>query len=339
MREGGELVRYDAARRALAEAHSIDEVKSIKDKSTHLQHYARQIHDPELERMAAEIRLRARRALGELSAALEGTGPRGGRPLNLPRHRKVKSHTLKAASVSVSEAHRCEQIAKVPGPEFEHYITECRATKAVASSDEITRKFQRALKEQTREARREANRQLVAVAPTVIASGARFATIVIDPPWDWSDEGDQDQLGRARPTYGTLSVEELTALPLGDAADVDAHLYLWITNRSLPKGVGLLSAWGFRYVTCLTWCKPHFGMGNYFRGSTEHVLFGVKGSQALKRNNVGTWFNAAREPTHSGKPRAFYELVESCSPGPYLDMFARSTRAGWSVWGAEVSAA
>jgi N6-adenosine-specific RNA methylase IME4/ParB-like chromosome segregation protein Spo0J len=194
----------------------------------------------------------------------------------------------------------------------------------------------RELKEEKREDRRQQNKELVAQSPNPLAIGAKFATIVIDPPWDWGDEGDVDQLGRSRPTYSTMPIDEIMALPVGNLADVDCHLYMWITNRSLPKGFALLDAWGFRYVTCLTWCKPSFGMGNYFRGQTEHVLFGVKGSQMLKRRDVGTCFHAPRGPGgHSSKPVEFYSLVESCSPGPYLEMFARSGRPDWTAWGAE----
>jgi N6-adenosine-specific RNA methylase IME4 len=198
----------------------------------------------------------------------------------------------------------------------------------------------REVKEAAREQRRDENRELIEQAPSVALTTAKFATILIDPPWDWGDEGDADQLGRARPTYGTMSLEQLMALPVGDMSDIDCHLYLWITNRSLPKGFALMEQWGFRYITALTWCKPSIGMGNYFRGSTEQVLFGVKGSQMLKRKDVGTWFAAPRGPNgHSSKPVEFYSLVESCSPGPYLEMFARSSRTGWSAWGAEANAA
>lgn len=195
----------------------------------------------------------------------------------------------------------------------------------------------RELKEKKREERREENRAKVAEAKApeeIIQVGAKFATIVIDPPWDWGDEGDQDQLGRARPDYATMSIDELCKLPVGDLADDDCHIYLWITNRSLPKGFRLLEAWGFRYITALTWVKPHFGMGNYFRGQSEHILFGVKGSQPLKRKDVGTIFCAPRGPNgHSSKPIEFYELVESCSPGPHLEMFSRCERDGWKTWG------
>jgi N6-adenosine-specific RNA methylase IME4 len=196
----------------------------------------------------------------------------------------------------------------------------------------------RELKEQKREERRAENAEKVKAVEVVTTPQAKFATIVLDPPWDWGDEGDQDQLGRARPTYQTMGIDDLRLLPVGHYADVDCHIYLWITNRSLPKGFSLLERWGFRYVTCLTWCKPSFGMGNYFRGQTEHVLFGVRGSQPLKRKDVGTVFSAPRGPQgHSSKPPEFYALVESCSPGPYLEMFARSQRDGWKSWGAEAA--
>ena len=194
----------------------------------------------------------------------------------------------------------------------------------------------REIKERRREERREVNRQIIETVPTVTEAVqlAKFATIVIDPPWDWGDENDVDQFGRARPTYNTMTIGELMTLPVYDLADTDCHLYLWITNRSLSKGFALLEAWGFRYITCLTWVKPSFGMGNYFRGQTEQVLFGVRGSQPLKRHDVGTVFQAPRGPNgHSSKPLAFMDLVESCSPGPYLEMFSRSNRLGWTTWG------
>jgi N6-adenosine-specific RNA methylase IME4 len=198
----------------------------------------------------------------------------------------------------------------------------------------------RELKERKREERRQENREAIAAAPSIQAVRGAFSTIVLDPPWDWGDEGDQDQLGRARPTYGTMPFEDMLKLPVAEYADTDCHLYLWITNRSLPKGFALLDAWGFRYVTCITWVKPSFGMGNYFRGQTEHALFAVRGSQMLKRKDAGTVFTAARGPRgHSSKPTEFYDLVESCSPGPYLEMFARGNRNGWQSWGAEADAA
>jgi len=243
----------------------------------------------------------------------------------------TRSQIAKAAGTSTGQVGMAEQVRK-KAPELWE--------KAKAGDIGISTAYQqvkRAEKEQKRETRREENRAKVAEATTpeaIAESGAKFATIMIDPPWDWGDEGDGDQLGRARPDYATMTKEQLLALPLPDLADDDCHLYMWITNRSLPKGFDLIQAWGFRYITAITWAKPSFGMGNYFRGQTEQILFAVKGSQPLKRKDVGTLFAAPRGPNgHSSKPVEFYDLVESCSPGPFLEMFSRSKRDGWVAWG------
>lgn len=164
----------------------------------------------------------------------------------------------------------------------------------------------------------------------------QFSTIVLDPPWSWDDEGDVSQFGRGRPEYATMTIDQILAIPVERLAEKNAHIYLWITNRSLPKGFMLLDKWGFRYVTCLTWCKPSFGMGNYFRGSSEHILFGVKGSLGLQRHDVGTWFEAERPGRHSEKPPEAYQLIESCSPPNYLELFAREPRKNWVTWGGEL---
>ncbi len=169
--------------------------------------------------------------------------------------------------------------------------------------------------------------------PDVPEPTGKYRCIVIDPPWDFGDEGDVSQMGRGIPKYATMPIDEVERLPVAELADDDCHLYLWITNRSLPKGFRLLEAWGFRYITTLTWCKPSIGVGNYFRNNTEHMLFAVKGSQRLTRFDVGTWFQAPRGKEHSEKPDEAYSLIASCSPGPRLDMFARKARDGFTIWG------
>ena len=238
------------------------------------------------------------------------------RPISIPVAKPGQVAKVAAQAQAVIEQAAPETVAKL------------------AANDINLVQAQREVKEQAREQRREENRVIVQNAAPLADVSARFATIVIDPPWDWGDEGDVDQMGRARPDYATMPYEKLLALPVADKADTDCHLYLWITNRSLPKGFALLEAWGFRYITCLTWVKPHFGLGNYFRGMSEQVLFGVKGSQPLKRKDAGTVFHASRGPGgHSSKPVEFYDFVESCSPGPYLEMFSRTAREDWTAWG------
>lgn len=183
------------------------------------------------------------------------------------------------------------------------------------------------------ESKREENYEKVEKLESPLDAQGLFQTIVVDPPWDWGDEGDVNQFGRAKPEYHTMPISEIEGMPINKIADDNCHLYLWVTNRSLPKAFRLIEAWGFRYITCLTWVKPSIGMGNYFRGSTEQVLFAVKGSQMLKRRDVGTHFEAKRGNGHSAKPDEFYSLVESCSYGPYIDVFGRKERDGWAVWG------
>lgn len=248
----------------------------------------------------------------------------------------------RSTAAKLAQEHAVSEATVKRAGKFAEEVEKTPELKSAIEQGRPVLQAKRELKEAARELRREENRTLIeqAPSPVIAARAARFATIVIDPPWDWGDEGDVDQLGRARPTYGTMPLSELLELPVSDLADDDCHVYLWITNRSLPKGFALLERWGFRYITTLTWCKPSIGMGNYFRGSTEQVLFGVKGSQPLKRKDVGTWFAAPRGPRgHSSKPVEFYDLVESCSPGPYLEMFARGGRNGWTPWGAQADAA
>lgn len=156
-----------------------------------------------------------------------------------------------------------------------------------------------------------------------------FRSVVIDPPWRYDNVATR---GAAEDHYPTMTLDELAKLEV-PAAD-DSHLYLWVTNSFIRAGFDLLDAWDFTYKTTLTWCKPSIGMGNYFRNNTEHVLFAVRGKLATQRNDVGTWFQAGKT-RHSAKPESFYDLVESCSPGPYLEMFARRRRFGWHVWGNE----
>ncbi len=329
------LARFDAARVALAEARSIDEVKAVRDKAEALRLYARQVGESlEMQNDIAEIKIRAERRAGELLK--ERDQNKGGRPADNPLRvaRGFEPEPLSDLGINYTQSHRWQSIADIPEPVFEQHIESVKAR-----GDELTSAgVLRIAKEQRREERREENRALIAQSEPLetIVAGMTFPTIVLDPPWDWGDEGDVDQYGIARPSYATMPIDEIRALPVGDLAERNAHIYLWITNRSLPKGFDLLDAWGFRYITTLTWCKPSPGVGNYYRGSTEQVLFGVRGSLSLLRRDVGTWFSAPRGNRHSAKPDAFYELVETCSPGPWLEMFAREQRPGWQVWGAEI---
>lgn len=169
-----------------------------------------------------------------------------------------------------------------------------------------------------------------------------YRTIVADPPWRY---GNTSTRGAAEDHYQTMSIEELCALDVArDRAAPESHLYLWATAGHLPEAFAVMAAWGFTYKTYLVWVKPQMGMGNYFRISTELVLFGVKGGLRTNHRGLMNYFEAKRAK-HSAKPGAFRDLVKKASSGPYLELFARCRRAtelacscshcedGWDVWG------
>jgi len=171
-----------------------------------------------------------------------------------------------------------------------------------------------------------------------------FKTVLADPPWRF-----QNRTGKVAPEhrrldrYDTMTLDDICAMPVADAAADDAHLYLWVPNALLPEGLRVMEAWGFRYVSNVVWAKRRKdggpdgrGVGFYFRNVTELILFGVRGSmRTLDAGRRQVNMIETRKREHSRKPDEAYDVIESCSPGPYLELFARYPRDGWSVWGNE----
>lgn len=175
------------------------------------------------------------------------------------------------------------------------------------------------------------------------AAGRKFATILADPPWQF-----KNRTGKMAPEhkrlhrYPTMSLEEIRGLPIKELVTDTAHLYLWVPNALLAEGLEVLAAWGFTYKTNLIWYKvrkdggpDRRGVGFYFRNVTEMLLFGVRGKNARTLPPARGQENIIIAPKreHSRKPEAQYYIIEACSPGPYLELFARGPRPGWFVWG------
>lgn len=175
------------------------------------------------------------------------------------------------------------------------------------------------------------------------ASGRRFGTILADPPWQF-----QNRTGKVAPEhkrlsrYGTMQLEEIKDLPVAPLAADTAHLYLWVPNALLPEGLAVMRAWGFQYKSNLVWHKIRKdggsdgrGVGFYFRNVTELILFGVRGKNArtLQPGRTQVNYLSSRKREHSRKPDEQYDLIESCSPGPFLELFARGDRKKWVSWG------
>jgi N6-adenosine-specific RNA methylase IME4 len=175
------------------------------------------------------------------------------------------------------------------------------------------------------------------------AAGQRFATILADPPWQFTNK-----TGKVAPEhkrlsrYGTMKLDEIMSLPVPDIVADKAHLYLWCPNAMLPEGLAVMKAWGFTYKSNLVWHKIRKdggsdgrGVGFYFRNVTELILFGVRGKNArtLAPGRRQVNLLATRKREHSRKPDEQYPIIEACSPGPFLELFARGTRKGWATWG------
>ena len=173
---------------------------------------------------------------------------------------------------------------------------------------------------------------------------SRYSTVLADPPWQF-----QNRTGKMAPEhkrllrYPTMELQEIKDLPVASFTAAKSHLYLWVPNALLAEGLEVMKAWGFTYKSNLVWYKIRKdggpdgrGVGFYFRNVTELILFGTKGQMRTlqpARSKVNILSTQKRE--HSRKPDELYDLIEECSPGPYLELFARFRRPGWNQWGNE----
>jgi N6-adenosine-specific RNA methylase IME4 len=177
----------------------------------------------------------------------------------------------------------------------------------------------------------------------VFVGKGQFATILADPPWQFINKtGKVAPEHRRLSRYGTMRLDDITALPVEQLAAPTAHLYLWCPNALLPEGLAVMKAWGFAYKSNIVWHKVRRdggsdgrGVGFYFRNVTELLLFGVRGKNArtLAAGRRQVNLLATRKREHSRKPDEQYEIIEACSPAPYFELFARGRRKGWTAWG------
>lgn len=174
----------------------------------------------------------------------------------------------------------------------------------------------------------------------------KYCTILVDPPWRFTN-----RTGKMAPEhqrlyrYSTLSLKEIKEIPVSNVVTENGHIYLWVPNALLPEGIEILKSWGFQYKTNLIWHKVRKdggpdgrGVGFYFRNTTEIILFGIKGklrTLSPGRRQVNIIRSQKRE--HSRKPDELYNIIETCSPGPYLELFARGKRKNWDQWGDDVN--
>lgn len=171
----------------------------------------------------------------------------------------------------------------------------------------------------------------------------KFATVLADPPWQFENRtGKMAPEHRRLSRYSTMQLQEIGDLPVEAIVEDTAHLYLWVPNALLAEGLQVMEHWGFTYKTNLIWYKTRKdggpdrrGVGFYFRNVTEMILFGVRGKKArtLPPGRSQENIISSRKREHSRKPDEQYEIIEKCSWGPRVELFARGPRKGWFVWG------
>ena len=161
----------------------------------------------------------------------------------------------------------------------------------------------------------------------------KYKTILADPPWDIQQKG--KSRGAIR-HYNLMTLDRIKAMPIADLVEENAHCWLWVTNATLEAGYEVLRAWGFEPRSIYTWCKPRLGLGTYLRNCTEHLLLGTRGKAPIQFKGQMNWgFMPLQD--HSHKPEEVYDIIERCSEGNYLELFARRPRHGWNIWGNEVA--
>lgn len=325
-----ELVKYEQLRVTLYETTKVDEAKSILDKVSALQAYAKQANDTDLELWMAEIKLRARRRIGEITIEIEKAKPGPSNELSCSgaTYLKTKSSILKDAGIEKTLASRCEKIAKIPEIKFEQVIAEAKENKKPVTYADVEKVvFREDLKSQ--------NEALKASTPPPIFTGS-YDVLVIDPPWPMT-KVDRDcrpnQVGMDYPTMDEAEMKELS-FPFADSS----HVFLWTTHKFLPMAFRLFDHWGVKYVCNFVWHKPGgiqpFNLPQY---NCEFCLYGRVGTPSFVDTKAfNTCFNAPRGK-HSEKPEEFYDMVRRVTDGYRIDIFNRRAIDGFDTWGNEAA--
>ena len=310
MSGAGQLTNYDAACRAVAEAHRIDEVKDIRDKAVAMVVYAKQAKDGELIAHATAIRKRAERRLGELMEAdrqagnLKHGGPRVAK--------KPLVETLADQGVDKNLADRARKAAAMPAERFEEQIA--KAVRAAVAATEGDAAVIKAVREEQQDEKRNrrAMREGELAAKILALPNKRYGVIVADPEWrfePWSRETGMDRA--ADNHYPTSILDVIKARDVPSIAADDCVLFLWATVPMLPQALEVMAAWGFAYKSSCTWVKDRAGTGYWFRNQHELLLLGTRGN--VPAPAPGTqWPSAIVAPAgeHSAKPEAFLEMIE-----------------------------
>lgn len=331
--EPRDLVALSKARQHLAVCTSIDEVKDIRDKAEAVRAYAKKAGmSLDVQNSAATVKLLAERRAGELLRGMEKH--EGGRPSENRSHGETGLR-LSDLGLTKTQSHRWQTIAELSENEIEAFSAEAsKAHKELTSGKVYKVAKQRKAKEKVN-----GHAVLEGVVDDLnmlISEGKSFTTIYADPPWRYGNQGTRAATDNH---YDTMTVAQICAEPVVKLATDDARLFLWTTTSFLRESFDVIDAWGFEYKSQVIWCKPQMGIGNYCRVSHEILMIAAKkGPWDERDKNIKSWLVEPRGK-HSKKPDAFRRIVERLSPGPYLEMYGREAKDGWTTYGNQVSAA
>jgi len=356
------LPLYDTARRALAEVVSIDEVKEIRNKAVAMKVYAEQAKDRQLIEDAIEVQMRAERRAGELlretgknrGGAEKGVGRRGVNNAVAPNDR-ISPAKLSDLGITKTQSSRWQRLASIDVNVFEGVIADAR--------DKVARAQRNAVREIEIDAERAAYRSrtneggTVADLEDLIASGFHAGVICPDFPWEfesWSRKGKQRSAERYYETWPLERIKAFAPL-IGRLAAPVCALLLWTVWSQLPGALEVITACGFKFKTCgFIWVKTkknasstelddlddndlHTGTGYHARANTEVCLLATRGSPLRLAKDVHQVVIAPVGEQHSAKPVEVYRRIERLYAGPYLELFARKPRKGWTTWGNEIA--
>jgi N6-adenosine-specific RNA methylase IME4 len=324
------LVKYDAACVAIAEAKRVDEVKSIRDLAMAMKAYARQAGNRDLEADAVEIRMRATRRMDQMRQDQKKTVGlnKGARGIGT-KVRGDSNPTLAEAGIGKNLAKEGRKLGALSEPEFAKAVTTAR--------DAVSAIIRTALRTDDKKERRQAREAELAARITALPM-KKYGVIYADPEWRFDVWSRRTGLDRAADNhYPTSNIEAIKTRNVASIAAADCVLFLWATAPMLPQALEVMDAWGFDYKTQLIWVKDRIGTGYWFRNQHEILLVGTHGN--VPAPSPGTqWASVLEAPVeaHSQKPDAIYQLIERYFPSlPKIELNARQCREGWAAWGNE----
>jgi N6-adenosine-specific RNA methylase IME4 len=317
-----------AARRQLAEAVTVQDLKTVRDVGEAAVRLAKSRRDVGIEALleGMEIVRRAERQLGAMLP--EVTGGRGG------NRKSTNAMLVGDFGLTHMQSSRFQKIANLPEDQFEAWIASCRKSGEEMTQAAALKLAAKNKPENLEPSIDEYESGAVADLGELVERGLRYGCIYADPPWAYSNKATR---ANVEDTYkSTMTVDEICNEPVSQLAAEDCHLHLWTTNAFLFDAKRVMEAWGFEYKSCFVWVKPQMGIGNYWRVSHEFMLLGIRGKPEFRRRDCKSWGEFDRT-AHSKKPRDVRLLVESVSNGPYLELYGRETVPNWMVYGNEVA--